>query len=159
MDLIAQWRSKRGGLRNEHAKLVKTLKKSKDKRINARADQLHEAVFGELDCLDCANCCISIPPIINETDIKRAAKFLRLRPADFKSQYIRVDEDQDMVINASPCPFLGSDNTCFIYEARPKACRAYPHTDNHEFLKNSRLHATNSYYCPAVFHILERMKL
>lgn len=27
-----------------------------------------------------------------------------------------------------PCPKLKGDNTCRIYEKRPKACRAYPHT-------------------------------
>ena len=80
-----------------------------------------------------------------------------MKPADFKEMYLRIDEDQDLVMNQSPCPFLQEDHKCFIYEARPKACREYPHTDNHQFLKNLRLHKENSYYCPAVFHIIEKL--
>lgn len=158
MDLITLWRAKRQERKSEHKKLVAGLKKSKDKKLNALADALHEEVFAEIDCLDCANCCTSIPPIINETDLKRAAKFLGMKAGDFREQYVRVDEDLDLVMKTSPCPFLESDHKCSIYEARPKACREYPHTDNYGFLKNSRLHAVNSFYCPAVFHILERMK-
>ena len=158
MNLIDSWKAKRNEKKAEHKKFLVSLKKSKDKRLNALADQLHDEVFREIDCLDCANCCTSIPPIINETDVKRAAKFLSMRAADFKEEYLRVDEDLDMVMKTSPCPFLGVDNKCFIYEGRPRACREYPHTDNHEFLKHLKLHAPNSFYCPAVFHILERMR-
>jgi Fe-S-cluster containining protein len=158
MDLITIWRNRRLEEKTSHKKFITRIKKSRDKSINALADSFHAEVFDELDCLDCANCCTSIPPIINETDVKRAAKFLGIRPADFKDQYVRIDEDQDMVMKTSPCPFLESDNKCFIYDGRPRACREYPHTDNHEFLKNLKLHSENSFYCPAVFHILERMK-
>lgn len=74
------------------------------------------------------------------------------------AEYVIFDEDDDMVINSSPCPFLGSDNYCSIYEARPKACREYPHTDEGTFSRNLRLHQPNAHYCPAVFHILEEME-
>jgi Fe-S-cluster containining protein len=158
MDLINTWKARRDEAKSTHKKFLTSLKKNKNKSLNAIADELHEQLFQEIDCLDCANCCISIPPIVNETDVKRAAKFLGMKAADFKAQYVRIDEDQDMVMKSSPCPFLEADNKCFIYEARPKACREYPHTNNHEFLKHLKLHAINSYYCPAVFHILERMK-
>ncbi len=134
------------------------MKKTKDKSLNHQADELHEAVFEEIDCLDCANCCNSIPPIVNETDVRRAAKFLGMKAADFKEDYVRTDEDGDLVLNQSPCPFLMEDNACSIYEGRPKACKEYPHTDNHQFIKNLKLHLLNSFYCPAVFHILERLK-
>lgn len=158
MDLIEIWKNRTKEDYTANKKFVTKLAKSKDKKLNALADDLHEKVFREIDCLDCGNCCKRIPPIVNEMDVKRAAKFLGTRPADFKEQYVRIDEDQDMVINASPCPFLESDNKCEIYDARPRACREYPHTDNFEFLKHTRLHLPNSEYCPAVFHILERMR-
>jgi len=158
MDLIESWKN---GTRDDAAankKFLAKIAKSKDKKLNSLADDLHEEVFEEIDCLDCANCCTSIPPIINETDVKRAAKFLGMKPSEFKDQYVRVDEDLDMVMKTSPCPFLESDNKCFIYEGRPRACREYPHTDNHEFLKHLKLHKPNAKYCPAVFHILKRMR-
>lgn len=158
MNLIESWkdRSKDDSIANK--KFLAKLAKSKDKKLNALADDLHEEVFEEIDCLDCGNCCKSIPPIVNEMDVKRAAKFLGMKPTDFKEQYVRIDDDQDMVIGSSPCPFLESDNKCFIYDGRPRACQEYPHTDNYEFLKHTRIHLPNSEYCPAVFHILERMR-
>jgi len=158
MNLIEQWkvRSKEETVQNN--KFLSRLAKVKNKKLNALADTLHIEVFDNLNCLDCANCCKSIPPIINELDVKRAAKFMGIKPSEFKEKYIRVDEDQDMVMNESPCPFLENDNKCFIYEGRPKACREYPHTDNYEFLKNIKLHRINMEYCPAVFHILQRFQ-
>ena len=69
-----------------------------------------------------------------------------------------IEHDMDMVMNVSPCPFLETDNKCSIYEYRPKACREYPHTEDYEFTKNIGLHATNAIYCPAVFHILEKLR-
>lgn len=158
MSKIGQWELQREGVRREHKKFAASLRRVKDKSFNVLADKLHEEVFLEIDCLDCANCCKSIPPIVNEMDVKRAARFLGMKPLDFKEQYVRIDGEDDMVMKSSPCPFLHNDNKCFIYEGRPRACREYPHTDNHEFLKNLKLHADNSYYCPAVFHILERMR-
>jgi len=139
-------------------KFVAKLAKSKDKKLNVLADNLHEKVFKEIDCLECANCCKKIPPILNETDVKRAAKFLGMKAVDFKQQYVRIDEDEDMVISTSPCPFLEADNKCEIYDARPRACREYPHTDDFKFLKHTRIHLQNSEHCPAVFNILLQMR-
>ncbi len=158
MNLLESWRARTKDDYVANKKFVAKMAKSKDKRLSVLANTLHEKVFEEIDCLDCGNCCKCIPAIINETDVKRAAKFLGMKPVDFKDQYVRIDEDEDMVINTSPCPFLEADNKCEIYDARPKACREYPHTDNYEFLKHTRLHLLNSEHCPAVFHILKRMQ-
>ncbi len=158
MDLIDIWRERGKEESIANKKFLVKLAKSKDKKINALADDLHEEVFNEIDCLDCGNCCKGIPPILNEMDIKRAAKCLGMRPIDFKEQYVRIDDDLDMVMGASPCPFLEDNNECFIYDGRPRACSEYPHTDNYEFLKHTRIHLPNSEYCPAVFHILKRMR-
>ena len=75
----------------------------------------------------------------------------------FQETYLIEDEDGDWVMNTSPCPFLLKDNKCFIYDHRPKACRKYPHTNEMEFYKNIRLHLQNINYCPAVFHIVDRL--
>ncbi len=156
-DLIKDWNNRKAAKNKSHKKFVKRLKQHRSKRLDQWGDQLHEQVFKEVDCLDCANCCTSIPPLVNKSDINRIAKHLGTKTADFKDKYITQDEDGDQVMNASPCPFLESDNKCQIYEVRPKACREYPHTNQQEFTKHLELHAINTQYCPAVFHILERM--
>ncbi|MGL4411715.1 MAG: YkgJ family cysteine cluster protein [Bacteroidales bacterium] len=50
------------------------------------------------------------------------------------------------------------DNYCSIYEDRPKACREYPHTDRKKFFQIASLTIKNSYTCPAVYEILERLR-
>jgi len=122
-----------------------------------QAQKIHEEVFNEIDCLQCANCCKSIPPIVSRRDIKRIAAHLNMKPKAFEEKYTRLDEDGDRVINASPCPFLQEDNACRIYDERPHACRAYPHTGNFEFRENISLHKRNVKYCPALFQILKRI--
>ncbi len=157
MNLIEDWKRRKKTTKKHHQKLINRLKRETPKKLNALADTVHEEVFNELDCLDCANCCTSIPPIVNRTDASRIAKHLGMKSAQFQAQYLRQDEDGDMVMNTSPCPFLQTDHTCLIYEYRPKACRKYPHTDNFEFANHFKLHQQNTMYCPAVFHILERI--
>jgi uncharacterized protein len=142
----------------QNKKFLQVAMRLNEKKINQKAEEIHDSVFSKVDCLQCANCCKSIPPILNETDANRISRQLRMKTSVFKEKYTRIDEDGDMVINQSPCPFLGSDNYCSIYEVRPKACREYPHTNNFEFRKNIRLHAINATYCPGVYHILEELK-
>ncbi len=81
-----------------------------------------------------------------------------MKPGDFIEKYLRVDEDKDFVLKSSPCTFLGKDNHCSIYEARPKACREYPHTDRKKMVQLLDLTYKNTMVCPAVLEILKRMK-
>ncbi len=157
MSLIQDWKNRRQTSKKQHRKLIDRLKREKSKKLNQLGDELHEEVFQEIDCLDCANCCTSIPPIVNRTDASRIAKHLGMKVTQFQNEYLHQDEDGDMVMNTSPCPFLQKDHTCLIYEFRPRACREYPHTDNFEFAEHFKLHKENMMYCPAVFHIVERI--
>lgn len=163
-EMIGIWQDKKNkgqlgpSLLAENKKFLQSLVQKNDKKRNAKTEVIHDEVFEKIDCLQCANCCKSIPPIINQTDVNRIARHLRIKPSVFVEKYTLTDEDHDVVINASPCPFLGEDNYCSIYEIRPKACREYPHTQNQEFRKNIKLHAVNAGYCPGVYHILEQLK-
>jgi len=153
--LIKKWQAQRNNpaLFKELDKKVSKLKKSQ----LAIAQKTHEDVFEQMDCLQCANCCKSIPPILSQRDIKRISKSLNLSPAAFSEKYARIDEDGDTVINASPCPFLLEDNKCKIYENRPAACRAYPHSGDQLFLKNISHHKRNMKYCPGLMEIMRRL--
>lgn len=154
-DLINQWKNQKDSKINSYKNFLKSIKKRKN--LDALTGKIHEQVFKEVDCLQCANCCTSIPPIVKKGDAKRIAKHLKLSESEFADKYLRVDEDGDTVINTSPCPFLEKDNKCKIYTYRPNACRAYPHTGEYEFMDNLNLHVQNVKYCPAVFHILKRL--
>lgn len=153
---ILQWKSRKKRQLKAHQKLVKQLRTQSGKRLDRYAAELHETTFERIDCLDCANCCSGLPPIVNKTDASRIAKKLGLSEAKFALDYLTTDEDGDTVMQQTPCTFLLENKKCSIYEFRPKACREYPHTDT-QFSKNLNYHATNGQHCPATFHILETM--
>ena len=81
-----------------------------------------------------------------------------MKPSQFIDTYLRVDEENDYVLQGVPCTFLGADNYCSIYEVRPKACREFPHTDRKKFQQISNLTLKNVAICPAAFNIVEAMK-
>lgn len=134
-------------------KLIEKLKKTKPKNLDEQFHQLHQEAFEEIDCLDCANCCKTTSPIFIQTDIDRLAKTFRMKSSQFIDEYLHRDEDGDYVFNSAPCPFLGADNKCLVYEDRPKACREYPHTDRKNMLGILDLSLRNTLVCPAVFKI------
>ena len=80
-----------------------------------------------------------------------------MKDGDLINQYLKVDEDGDYVVNTKPCPFLGSDNFCSIYEHRPSDCARFPYTDEDVFFKRPKITQTNSTFCPAVYYVLEKL--
>lgn len=121
-------------------------------------EQLHEEEFRKTDCLSCANCCKTTGPLFTNADVERIAKHLKLKPAEFQQKYLRVDEENDLVLQTVPCVFLDAENYCLIYDVRPKACREYPHTDRKKFHQIANLTLQNVAICPAAYNIVEAMK-
>jgi Fe-S-cluster containining protein len=119
--------------------------------------RLHDGISGKIDCLACANCCRSLGPALYDKDIERMAKALRIKPSEVVSLYLRVDEDGDYVFKSMPCPFLMPDNYCSIYDARPKACREYPHTDRRNFEQIYKLTVRNTATCPIAYEVLSEL--
>lgn len=142
----------------ENKSLFAKLKKKKPKNLDSVVHQLHQEVFEKIDCLECANCCKSISPIITDKDIERLSKHLRMKPSKFIEKYLFFDKDNDYVYNQAPCPFLMADNYCMVYEQRPKACREYPHTDRKKLYQLLPITLKNTFYCPAVYEIVEELK-
>jgi uncharacterized protein len=125
--------------------------------MDVQVHALHDKISEHTDCLSCANCCRSLGPRIVDKDVERMAKALRLKTTDVIAKYLRIDEDGDVVFQSMPCPFLGVDNYCSIYESRPKACREYPHTDRKRFYQIFNLSVKNAYTCPIVYKVLDNL--
>jgi len=143
----------------ENTQYFKKLRKKNPKKLDVLMQDLHEAEFNKMDCLHCANCCKTTSPIFTAKDIQRIAKSMRMKEQQFIQQFLQRDEDDFMVLKTAPCTFLDErDNTCTIYNVRPKACREYPHTDRRKFIQISNLTLKNSTVCPAVVNILEALK-
>ena len=90
-------------------------------------------------------------------DIKRIAKRLKMKEAQFIDVYLFLDKDGDYVVKNHPCPFLGEDNYCSIYEDRPRDCYRYPYTDEDVLINQVNLTLKNATVCPAVFYVMEQM--
>ena len=119
--------------------------------------EFHEEAVSKIDCLQCANCCKNYSPRIKTPDIKRISRHLRMRESEFIDKYLVVDEDGDFVVNTKPCPFLGADNFCSIYEERPSDCRRFPYTDEDVIIKRKELTLKNSSFCPITYYVLEKL--
>lgn len=142
----------------EHRKFLATLKKKAPKNLDKIVQEVHTEVFREIDCTKCANCCKVLGPLFTEADISRIAKHFRMRLPVFEDMYLRVDEDNDKVFKSMPCPFLGEDNLCSIYDIRPKACREFPHTDRKKIYQINHLTIQNTLICPAVCLFVEKLQ-
>jgi Fe-S-cluster containining protein len=145
-------------LKKENRIFFDKLKRTKPKNLDQQFHNLHEEVFEKTDCLACANCCKTTSPIFYNRDVARLAKHLRIRPGEFIEKYLRIDEDKDYVLREAPCQFLDTDNFCSVYEARPNACREYPHTNRKRMEQILDLTYRNTLVCPAVLEITERLK-
>ncbi|TVP44133.1 MAG: YkgJ family cysteine cluster protein [Mongoliibacter sp.] len=136
-------------------KLLSKLRKQKSKDLDNIFEIAHDEKFEHISCLDCANCCKTTSPIFIQTDIERLAKVFKMKPSVFVDTYLLLDEEGDYVLKTSPCPFLNKDNTCLVYEERPKACREYPHTNRKNMHGILSLTLRNTLVCPAVFEIFQ----
>jgi hypothetical protein len=81
-----------------------------------------------------------------------------MREGEFIDTYLKLDEDGDYVVKTTPCPFLGTDNFCGIYEVRPSDCARFPYTDEDVLLKRPNITLKNSTFCPIVYYVLEALQ-
>lgn len=142
--------------KKENKKFLKAL--SGKSQLDRHFHELHDREFEKMDCLTCANCCRTTSPIFRDVDIDRIARHLNLRPSEFITRYLHMDDEQDWVLNSAPCSFLRDDNSCSIYEYRPRACRDYPHTDRKNMSQILELTYRNTLVCPAVARITEELR-
>lgn len=153
-EILKNWQKKSA----EHQKQYKQLLARADKnRLLKQLPDLHDEAFQQVDCLTCGNCCKGYSPRFKTPDIKRISRALRMKESVFIETYLKLDEEGDYVVKSSPCPFLGEDNFCSIYEDRPSDCARFPYTDEDVLFKRSQLTLKNSTFCPAVYYVLERL--
>ena len=153
-DLLHNWEKKSG----ERGKLYKQYLSRADKNdVLQQLPALHDEAFAKIDCLQCANCCKNYSPRFKTPDIKRISRHLKMRESDFIETYLRVDEDGDFVVKTMPCPFLGADNYCGIYDQRPSDCHRFPYTHEDVFIKRQSLTLKNSTFCPITYYVLEKL--
>ncbi len=142
----------------DRSKLYKQyLQRANKNKVLKQLPVLHDEAFEKINCLDCAACCKNYSPRFKGPDIKRISKQLGVKEGEFKEKFLVVDEDGDYVVRSKPCPFLGADNFCSIYEVRPSDCHRFPYTDEDVLLKRQTITLKNASFCPAVYFVLEKL--
>ena len=151
-DLMQNWEKKSSENQKKYKRFLQRPEKNK---VLKALPQLHEEAFAKIDCLLCANCCRNYSPRFKTPDIKRISKHLKMKEGDFIETYLRLDDEGDYVANSKPCPFLGEDNYCGIYDNRPSDCVRFPYTDEDVIIKRPQLTIKNSSFCPIVYYVME----
>ena len=93
---------------------------------------LHETTPLRFKCTGCGRCCIGggeYHVFLTEIEAETIRRHLGLSRAWFRRRYLRHLPDGDLVTTMGKdgrCVFLGRDNGCRVYTARPMQCRTYP---------------------------------
>ncbi|QNA46074.1 YkgJ family cysteine cluster protein [Lacibacter sediminis] len=153
-ELLYNWEKKAAEHQKQYGQFLKRANKNK---VLKQLPDLHEEAFEKVDCLQCANCCKNYSPRFKTPDIKRISKHLRMKESDFIDKYLYLDNEGDYVVKSKPCPFLGADNYCGIYDVRPSDCERFPYTDEDVILKRPQLTLKNSTFCPITYFVLEKL--
>lgn len=142
----------------DHQKQYKQfLNRASPREVIRKLPALHDEAFSRINCLDCAACCKNYSPRFKTPDIKRISKHLKMKESVFIETYLKLDADGDYVVKSTPCPFLGSDNCCSIYEVRPSDCQRFPYTDEDVIVRRQALTLKNASFCPIVVYVLEKL--
>src|SRR5579862_5599800 len=95
--------------------------------LDAIVRETTDEVWKQIDCTTCAHCCRTLQIVVDSKDIRRLSARLGMTPLQFSRRYVQVAEDRTKHFASTPCPFLGADNRCTVYEDRPQACRDFPY--------------------------------
>ena len=152
--LNSNWQKKSVDHQKEYKRFLQRADKNK---VLPKLSPLHEEAFKNIDCLHCAACCKNYSPRFKTPDIKRISKHLNMKEGAFIETYLKLDSEGDYVVKSTPCAFLGDDNFCSIYDARPSDCHRFPYTDEDVLLKRQHITLKNSTFCPIVVFVLEKL--
>jgi uncharacterized protein len=152
--LLKNWEKKSAERQKVYSRFLNRADKNK---VLKALPEFHEEAFEKIDCLQCANCCKNYSPRFKTPDIKRISKLMKMRESEFIDTYLNLDEDGDYVVKSKPCPFLGADNYCSIYEDRPSDCRRFPYTDEDVIMKRQKITMKNTSFCPIVYFVVEKL--
>lgn len=124
---------------------------------------LASEVRQHVDCTACANCCRHSVVSVSQPEIDTIARHLGTTAEAVARLYTVPDPDAPasriLLNSAEGCVFLNG-NLCVIYEARPKACRDFPHitVGTHSLGGRPSSLARWAALCPIIFNALESYK-
>ena len=117
----------------------------------------------QVDCTACANCCRHSVVSVERREIERIASHVGMTPEDATRLYTIADPEapalRTLASSDDGCAFLDG-NLCMVYEARPEACRGFPHVavGTHSLGGRPSSLARWAALCPIIFNALESYK-
>jgi len=101
---------------------MKSIKRSTNKSLQ---ELINITICDFSDCSLCNLCCIDGVLYLDESDIKKISKYLKIRPKSLVEHYTNYNLKTGQIKINMPCSFL-KKNKCIIYPVRPEVCRNYP---------------------------------
>lgn len=87
--------------------------------------KINKTVSDFSDCSICSLCCIDGTLFLDEKDILRISKYMKIEPKALVEKFTKYNRRTGEVKVDMPCSFL-LKNKCIIYPVRPDVCRNYP---------------------------------
>lgn len=136
------------------------LEKNPPRGLDTMAAKIDTAVWQEVDCLSCGNCCKTMTPTFKKADVLRIAAHLNMTPQEFRNKWLTLDDEgKDWINKKQPCQFLDmKTNMCSIYAVRPADCAGFPYLKKRKMSEYIHVHQQNVEYCPATVRMVEKMK-
>ena len=131
--------------------------------VERKLRHIAEEVVGQINCLDCGNCCRVATAKLAQRDVEKLAKYLGLPLPKFLREYTELSEEEGRILKRDEekgCVFL-SGNECTVYDARPGSCEDFPHVVRGAGSLQSRVWAfiDRACYCPIVYNTMEAWKV
>ena len=146
-----------GKLENENIRFRTFLKTHADScELDRQILALHNELFADYDCRECANCCRAYSTSLAEDDVDRISAFLAMTGPDFVEKHLTLSPEGYEI--KAPCGFLEENGACAIQDCKPAECVDFPHTDKPGRLESLYSILSFAEVCPVVFEILQRLK-
>lgn len=140
-------------------RFLNRIEKNPPRGLDGMAVSADLEMWKQTDCLSCANCCKTMSPTFTRKDMTRISAHIGMTVSQFKSKYLKVDEEGDWINKKQPCQFLNlKDNKCSIYEVRPRDCAGFPHHTRKRMVDYMHVFKQNIEYCPATYRVVEMIK-
>lgn len=137
---------------------LKTRLNLSNTELDAIVKETTDTIWQQIDCTTCAHCCRTLQIEVDNKDLRLLAQHTGLTLKQFTKQYVQTDAEGVKHFGAPPCPFLGDDNRCTVYEARPQACRDFPYLHSAGFRQRTLTFIERSASCPIVFNVWNTLK-
>src|SRR5262249_15428144 len=122
--IVNDWRKNAARHDEANFRFLRSLKMVHDQdRIDDLASGLHQEAFEKVEGPRCANCCKTADVILSRADVERISAHLGLAVDAFIAAHLVPDGEGGYEMKAKPCPLLGPDDRCTIYDIRPEGCR------------------------------------